>query len=155
MKGKNSSCKVSHSANVLNLAPVQHVVPTAAAGDHKNAKRPQPRWWRTSVLSGSITNRARRRCDVSRLQQLTVSLLMGSTSIMPRRRFWQSGGMKWGMWKTPSFTFSSRFLRLSSSKGRAPWEKAQWQRLNIYTFQSLIFCYTSCCSGGYFLITWS
>lgn len=41
---------------------------------------------------------------------------------MPRRRFWQSGGMKCGMWNTPSFTFSSRFLRLSSSNGRAPWQ---------------------------------
>lgn len=52
--------------------------------------------------------------------ELTVSLLVASTSIMPRRRFWQSGGMKCGMWNTPSFTFSSRFLRLSSSNGRAP-----------------------------------
>lgn len=25
------------------------------------------------------------------------------------------------MWNTPNFTFSSRFLRLSSSNGRAPW----------------------------------
>lgn len=46
---------------------------------------------------------------------------------MPRRRFWQSGGMKWGMWNTPSFTFSRRFLRLSSSNGRAPWRyKGGW-----------------------------
>ena len=50
----------------------------------------------------------------------TVSLLVASTSIMPRSRFWQSGGMKWGMWNTPSFTFSRRFLKLSSSNGRAP-----------------------------------
>lgn len=54
------------------------------------------------------------------VSELTVSLLEASTSIMPRRRFWQSGGMKCGMWNTPSFTFSSRFLRLSSSNGRAP-----------------------------------
>lgn len=53
--------------------------------------------------------------------ELTVSLLDASTSIMPRRRFWQSGGMKCGMWNTPNFTFSSRFLRLSSSNGSAPW----------------------------------
>lgn len=53
--------------------------------------------------------------------QLTLSLFSGSTSIIPRRRLWQSGGMKWGMWKTPRFTFSSSWRRLSSSKGRAPW----------------------------------
>lgn len=47
---------------------------------------------------------------------------------MPRRRFWQSGGMKWGMWNTPNFTFSSRFLRLSSSNGRAPWRYEGGQR---------------------------
>lgn len=52
--------------------------------------------------------------------QLTLSLFSGSTSIIPRRRLWQSGGMKWGMWKTPRFTFSSSWRRLSSSKGRAP-----------------------------------
>lgn len=50
----------------------------------------------------------------------TVSRLAASTSIIPRSRLWQSGGMKCGMWKTPSFTFSSRFLRLSSSNGSAP-----------------------------------
>ena len=52
--------------------------------------------------------------------QLTLSLFSGSTSIIPRSRLWQSGGMKWGMWKTPRFTFSSSWRRLSSSKGRAP-----------------------------------
>lgn len=51
---------------------------------------------------------------------LTLSLFSGSTSIMPRRRFWQSGGMKWGIWKIPRFTFSSSWRRLSSSKGSAP-----------------------------------
>ena len=43
-----------------------------------------------------------------------------STSIMPRSRLWQSGGMKCGMWKTPRFTFSSSCRRLSSSNGSAP-----------------------------------
>lgn len=58
---------------------------------------------------------------------LTVSLLAASTSIIPLSRFWQSGGIKWGIWNTPSFTFSSRFLRLSSSNGRAPWHTQRWQ----------------------------
>ena len=51
---------------------------------------------------------------------LTLSRFSGSTSIMPRKRFWQSGGMKWGMWKIPRLTFSNSCRRLSSSKGRAP-----------------------------------
>lgn len=41
---------------------------------------------------------------------------------MPRNRFWQSGGTKWGMWKTPFLTFSNKFLKLSSSNGRAPFK---------------------------------
>lgn len=45
---------------------------------------------------------------------------VASTSIMPRSRLWQSGGMKCGMWNTPRFTFSSSCRRLSSSKGSAP-----------------------------------
>lgn len=56
----------------------------------------------------------------SRPAALTLSLFSGSTSIIPLRRLWQSGGMKWGMWKTPRFTFSSSWRRLSSSKGSAP-----------------------------------
>ena len=34
----------------------------------------------------------------------TVSRFSGETSIMPRSKFWQSGGTKCGMWKTPLFT---------------------------------------------------
>lgn len=60
-----------------------------------------------------------------RLEQLTVSRLLASTSIIPRRRFWQSGGIKCGMWKTPSFTFSNKFRKLSSSNGSAPCRKTQ------------------------------
>lgn len=52
---------------------------------------------------------------------LTVSLLDVSTSIMPRSRFWQSGGTKCGMWNTPRFTFSSSCRKLSSSNGSAPY----------------------------------
>ena len=59
-------------------------------------------------------------CPSMPVPQLTLSLFSGSTSIIPRSRLWQSGGMKWGMWKTPRFTFSSSWRRLSSSKGRAP-----------------------------------
>lgn len=68
-------------------------------------------------------------CDwwLSTELRLTVSLLAASTSIIPLSRFWQSGGIKWGIWNTPSFTFSSRFLRLSSSNGRAPWHTQRWQ----------------------------
>lgn len=50
----------------------------------------------------------------------TVRRRAASTSIMPRSRPWQSGGMKCGMWNTPRFTFSSSCRRLSSSKGSAP-----------------------------------
>lgn len=39
---------------------------------------------------------------------------------MPLSKDWQSGGMKWGMWKTPLFTFSRSWRKLSWSKGRAP-----------------------------------
>ena len=56
--------------------------------------------------------------------KLTASLFSGLTSIMPLRRFWQSGGTKWGMWKLPRLTFSRSCRRLSSSKGRAPTNKA-------------------------------
>lgn len=55
---------------------------------------------------------------------LTVNLFSGFTSIIPRKRFWQSGGTKCGMWKTPRFTFSSSCLKLSSSNGKAPTNKA-------------------------------
>lgn len=50
----------------------------------------------------------------------TVRRRAASTSIMPRSRLWQSGGMKCGMWNTPRLTFSSSCRRLSSSKGSAP-----------------------------------
>lgn len=53
---------------------------------------------------------------------LTVSLLSALTSIIPLSKAWQSGGIKWGMWKTPLFTFSRSCRRLSWSKGKAPWE---------------------------------
>lgn len=56
--------------------------------------------------------------------KLTVSRFSGLTSIIPRKRFWQSGGTKCGMWNTPRLTFSSSCLRLSSSNGRAPTSKA-------------------------------
>lgn len=54
------------------------------------------------------------------VQSHTVSLFSGLTSIMPFSKDWQSGGMKWGMWKTPLFTFSRSWRKLSWSKGRAP-----------------------------------
>lgn len=43
---------------------------------------------------------------------------------MPRSRFWQSGGTKWGMWNTPRLTFSRSCLKLSSSNGSAPTNRA-------------------------------
>lgn len=49
-----------------------------------------------------------------------MSLFSGLTSIIPFSRDWQSGGMKWGMWNTPLFTFSRSWRKLSWSKGRAP-----------------------------------
>ena len=52
---------------------------------------------------------------------LTVKRFFESTSIIPRSRFWQSGGTKCGMWNTPRFTFSSSWRRLSSSNGKAPY----------------------------------
>jgi len=54
-------------------------------------------------------------------KSLTVKRFLESTSIIPRSRFWQSGGTKCGMWNTPRFTFSSSWRRLSSSNGKAPW----------------------------------
>lgn len=54
---------------------------------------------------------------------LTVSLLSALTSIIPLSRAWQSGGIKWGMWNTPLFTFSRSCRRLSWSKGKAPWDE--------------------------------
>lgn len=56
---------------------------------------------------------------------LTVSLLSALTSIIPLSKAWQSGGIKWGMWNTPLFTFSRSCRRLSWSKGKAPWEKEE------------------------------
>ncbi len=53
-----------------------------------------------------------------------MSRFSGSTSIIPLRRFWQSGGTKCGMWNCPLLTFSRRFRRLSSSKGSAPTKRA-------------------------------
>jgi hypothetical protein len=55
---------------------------------------------------------------------ITVKRFSGFTSIIPRSKFWQSGGTKWGMWKTPRLTFSRSCRRLSSSKGKAPTSKA-------------------------------
>lgn len=63
-----------------------------------------------------------------RLQVLTVSLFSGLTSIMPLSRDWQSGGMKWGMWNTPLFTFSKSWRKLSWSKGRAPCKEKNHQK---------------------------
>lgn len=54
---------------------------------------------------------------------LTVSLFSALTSIIPFNNAWQSGGIKWGIWNTPLFTFSRSCRRLSWSKGKAPWEK--------------------------------
>lgn len=56
---------------------------------------------------------------------------------MPLSRDWQSGGMKWGMWNTPLFTFSRSWRKLSWSKGRAPCrsnksgekDRPWWQKL--------------------------
>ena len=59
---------------------------------------------------------------------LTVNLLSALTSTIPLSRFWQSGGTKCGMWKTPRFTFSNKFLRLSSSNGNAPWTQREDKR---------------------------
>jgi hypothetical protein len=42
--------------------------------------------------------------------ELTVSLFSGDTSIMPRNRFWHSGGTKCGMWKTPRFTWTKKMF---------------------------------------------
>ena len=55
-----------------------------------------------------------------KVKRLTVSLRSGLTSIMPLSKFCASGGTKCGMVKFPRFTFSNKFLKLSSSKGNAP-----------------------------------
>lgn len=74
-----------------------------------------------------------------KLPLLTVSLFSALTSIIPLSKAWQSGGIKWGIWNTPLFTFSRSCRRLSWSKGKAPWggmredgetqeEDKEWQR---------------------------
>lgn len=129
-------CRASHGATLLNLA---WAVPKAKAQSVKtSSERESPD--RRSRLSPAL----RPTMGAGVVQQLTVSLLPASTSIMPRRRFWQSGGMKWGMWNTPSFTFSKRFLRLSSSKGRAPWSsgKTTWS-INLGRNVHQWFCWCS------------
>lgn len=60
---------------------------------------------------------------VSVISVLTVSLLSDLTSIIPFSKFWHSGGIKWGIWKTPLFTFSRSCRRLSWSNGKAPYEQ--------------------------------
>lgn len=73
-----------------------------------------------SYLSCSTIPATRRETKPCPHCLLTVRRFEASTSIIPRKRFWQSGGIKWGMWNTPRFTFSSSCRKLSSSKGRAP-----------------------------------
>ena len=63
--------------------------------------------WTTSIIgsSRSISPLPPATTQGCLLTSLRVSLLSGLTSIIPRSRFWQSGGTKWGMWKTPRFTW--------------------------------------------------
>lgn len=68
-----------------------------------------------------VNNNAR---EINGFVTLTVNRFSGLTSIMPRSKFWQSGGTKCGMWKTPFFTFSKSWRKLSSSKGNAPTSRA-------------------------------
>lgn len=63
-------------------------------------------------------------CGENIKPEITVNLLSGLISIIPRNKLWQSGGTKCGMWKTPRFTFSSSWRKLSSSNGKAPTSKA-------------------------------
>lgn len=60
----------------------------------------------------------------------TVSRFIASTSIIPLRRFWQSGGTKCGMWNMPLLTFSSNWRRLSSSNGKAPCHQKVINKMN-------------------------
>lgn len=83
---------------------------------HRNASKPAV----NQYLSCSTTPATRREMKPCSRCLLTVRRFEASTSIIPRKRFWQSGGIKWGMWNTPRFTFSSSCRKLSSSKGRAP-----------------------------------
>lgn len=61
---KRSSCRASHSANVLNLAQLHCAVSKAAGSDHKNAKWAQSYWWKISAFPWSIMDQATRWCDV-------------------------------------------------------------------------------------------
>lgn len=78
-----------------------------------------------------------------KLWLLTVSRLSGLTSIIPFSKAWQSGGMKWGMWKTPLFTFSRSCRRLSWSKGKAPWQGTGWKKKDPiwFTYHFAISCF--------------
>jgi len=65
--------------------------------------------------------------------QPTVNRFPGLTSIIPLSKLCASGGTKWGMWKAPRFTFSNKFRRLSSSKGRAPWKNVDHDCAYLHT----------------------
>ena len=77
--------------------------------------------WTTSIMgsSRSISPFPPATTQGCLLTSFSVSLLSGLTSIIPRRRFWQSGGTKWGMWKTPRFTW--RWLSSEILKKRFEW----------------------------------
>lgn len=75
---------------------------------------------RTLILNTKVHYLVSWSCETYSGCFLTVSRFEASTSIIPRKRFWQSGGMKCGIWNTPRLTFSNSCRKLSSSNGRAP-----------------------------------
>lgn len=85
-----------------NLGTYSHTWVSTHLGTRPPPRPPATLWGRPAPRARTVRRRA------------------ASTSIMPRSRLWQSGGIKCGMWNTPRFTFSSSCRRLSSSKGRAP-----------------------------------
>ena len=73
---------------------------------------------------------------------LTVSLLSGDTSIIPRSKFWHSGGTKCGIWKTPRLTWTKcgiwRTPRLTWTKcGKWNTPRLTWTKCGIWKTQSL------------------
>lgn len=109
----------AHTAmHALTLVYNTHTVHTRRSLHHTGEHRPPCPERRHRAARSRLAAQARtlRPSPPAR----TVRRRAASTSIMPRSRLWQSGGMKCGMWNTPRFTFSSSCRRLSSSKGSAP-----------------------------------
>lgn len=119
--GLNNSC-INLSFSLKH--PSEHIAfNTSGSTDVADGKT----WvWTTSIIGNSNSSSPFPPAVTHGCLFISVKFnrLSGFTSIIPRNKLWQSGGTKCGMWNTPRFTFSRSCLKLSSSKGRAPTNKA-------------------------------